>query len=237
MSSRFGLSRSQLPVRYLSVPLCSKKLSFGDCDPLVLQIKKKMNAWTTRTLSLAGRLTMLTSVISGIIHKWTSAFLLPKKVIKAITSLCSSFLWHGKIGVPTGVKVAWYDVSVPKSEGGLGIRNLEVWSDACALKLIWMLFFRAGSIWVAWMRSKYLSHAPFWSLNEKNYGYSWMFRRLLKLRSKALHFLKIHVGNGDSTFFWWDPWTSFGMLYTFFGHDAWTFTSWRSLVRYCGRCS
>ena len=116
--------------------------------------------------------------------------------------------------------MAWYDVSVPKSEGGLGIRNLEVWSDACALKLIWMLFFRTGSIWVAWMRSKYLSHAPFWSLNEKNYGYSWMFRRLLKLRSKALHFLKIHVGNGDSTFFWWDPWTPFGMLYTFFGHDG-----------------
>ncbi|XP_018464388.2 uncharacterized protein LOC108835656 [Raphanus sativus] len=97
---------------------------------------------------------------------------------------------------------------------------MEVWSDACALKLIWMLFFRAGSIWVLRMRSKYLSYAPFWSLNEKYYGYSWMFPKLLKLMNKGLHFLKIHVGNDDSTFFWWDAWTSFGMLYTFLGHGG-----------------
>ncbi|KAL0796690.1 hypothetical protein Bca101_068067 [Brassica carinata] len=219
-SNRFGLSSAKLPVRYLGVPLCSKKLSFGDCDPLLLQIKKKMNSWTTRALSMAGRLTMLTSVISGIIDYWSSAFFLPKKVIRAINSLCSSFLWHGKIGVSSGAKVAWNDLSYPKAEGGLGIRSMEGWSQTCALKLIWMLYFREGSIWVAWIRSKYLSSAPFWSLNVKNYQYSWMFRRLLKMRHKALQFLRIKIGDGDSTFFWWDPWTPFGLLYSFLGQDG-----------------
>lgn len=78
ISNGFGLARSNLPVRYLGTPLCTKKLSFSDCDPLLLQIKKKMSSWTTRTLSMAGRLTMLTFVISGIIGYWSSAFFLPK---------------------------------------------------------------------------------------------------------------------------------------------------------------
>lgn len=220
IASRFGLTRSNLPVRYLGTPLCTKKLSFSDCDPLLLQIKKKLSSWTTRSLSMAGRLTMLTSVISGIIGYWSSAFLLPKRVMKAINSLCSSFLWHGTIGISTGAKVAWKALCTPKTEGGLGIRNIETWSETCALKLIWMLFFRAGSIWVAWMRQRYLNRASFWSLNEKNYTYSWMFRRLLKLRPKALDFIRISIGRGDDTYFWWDPWTPFGPLYSYLGQDG-----------------
>lgn len=105
-SSRFGLTPITLHVRYLEIPLCSKKLSFADCEPLQLQIKKEDESWSTRALSMAERLTMLSTIISGIIRYLTSAFFLPKKVIKAIKSLCSSFMWHGSIDVHTNVKVA-----------------------------------------------------------------------------------------------------------------------------------
>ncbi|VVB04795.1 unnamed protein product [Arabis nemorensis] len=83
-----------------------------------------------------------------------------------------------------------------------------------------MLYFRGSSIWVAWIRRKYLSRSPLWALNEKNYMYSWMFRKLLKLRYVAATFLRIKIGNGDDTFFWWDPWTPFGPLIHFFGPDG-----------------
>ncbi|CAN6872086.1 unnamed protein product [Brassica oleracea var. botrytis] len=75
-----------------------------------------------------------------------------------------------------------------------------------------MLYFRARSIWVVWMRGRYLSSSPFWDLNEKNYAYSWMFRKLLKLISKALSFLRITIGK--------DPWAPFGTLYSFLGEHA-----------------
>ncbi|CAA7024003.1 unnamed protein product [Microthlaspi erraticum] len=215
----FNLKASSLPIRYLGLPLSSKKLSVGDCDPLIVQIKQKLDSWNNRLLSLAGRLSLLSSVISGIIGFWTSAFILPLKVIKRINSLSSSFLWHGKTGNSSGAKVAWRDLSYPKSEGGLGLRDIASWNNACALKLIWMLFFRADSIWVAWIRNRYLS-SSFWALNDKNYAYSWMFRKILKLRSKAIQFLSIKVRNGDSTLFWWDPWTPFGSLFTYLGEDG-----------------
>ncbi|KAG7536847.1 Reverse transcriptase zinc-binding domain [Arabidopsis suecica] len=47
-----------------------------------------------------------------------------------------------------------------------------------------------------------------------------MLRKLLKLRSKAYYFLKIKIGNGDDTFFCWDPWTPFGPLIHYFGTNG-----------------
>lgn len=102
----------------------------------------------------------------------------------------------------------------------MGFRSLSSWNDTCGLKLIWMLYFRAGSIWVAWMRRKYFSQYSFWALNERNYRYSSMIRKLLKLRQKACLFLRINIGNGEDTFFWWDPWTPFGPLIQFLGNNG-----------------
>ena len=32
--------------------------------------------------------------------------------------------------------------------------------------------------------------------------------------------LKIYVGSGDTAFFWWDPWTPLGSLYSFLGESC-----------------
>lgn len=47
-----------------------------------------------------------------------------------------------------------------------------------------------------------------------------MFRSILSLRHKALPFISIEIKNGDSTFFWWDPWTPYGILRDFLGSDT-----------------
>ncbi|CAA7042280.1 unnamed protein product [Microthlaspi erraticum] len=196
IQSKFSLAPASLPIRYLGLPLCSKKLSVNDCDPLISKIRIKINSWMHRHLSLDGRLRLLSSIISGIIVFWTQAFFLTKTVIRKINSLCSSFLWHEKLDCPTGARVAWYDVCFPKAEGDLGIRSISSWNETSDLKLIWMFFFRFGSIWVAWMRSRYLNRSSFWSLKEDNATFSWMFRKILKLRQKALSFLRISIGLG-----------------------------------------
>lgn len=148
---------------------------------------------------------------------WSAAFFLPKKVINLINSLSSSFLWHGSLGISTGAKVSWNNLAFPKSEDGLGIRSLTSWNQTCGLKLIWMLFFRGGSIWVAWMRHKYISKQSLWALNENNNSFCWTFRKILKLRTVATAFFSIKIGNGEDTYFWWDPWTPFGPLINHLG--------------------
>lgn len=56
---------------------------------------------------------------------WCNVFLLPKKLIKKLESLCSSFPWKGIDENVNGVKVSWDCDCKPRDEGELGIRKLE----------------------------------------------------------------------------------------------------------------
>lgn len=66
ISSATGLTVGALPVRHLGVPLTAKKLSIYQCGPLLHHIKGKINCWSARSLSYAGRLLLLNTVVAGI---------------------------------------------------------------------------------------------------------------------------------------------------------------------------
>jgi len=73
-------------------------------------------------------------------------FILPKKVIRLIEQKFNIFLWSGKDTKPKA-KVAWDKFCFPKSEGGLGLRKLDVWNCAAMLNRTWNLFSQTGSLW------------------------------------------------------------------------------------------
>lgn len=77
------------------VPLAAKKLSIGEWWPLVEKITARINCWTSKLLSYAGRVQLLKLVLFGVQSYWAQIFMLPKKVMKMINVLCRSFLWTG----------------------------------------------------------------------------------------------------------------------------------------------
>ena len=50
-----GVPKGALPFRYLDFPLSSKSLDFNDCKFLVDKITARVTHWTSRKLSMAGR--------------------------------------------------------------------------------------------------------------------------------------------------------------------------------------
>lgn len=56
ISQQTGLSTGIFPIRYLGVPLHTKKISHIQCAPLIQSIKNKLRSWTVRRISYAGRL-------------------------------------------------------------------------------------------------------------------------------------------------------------------------------------
>lgn len=108
-----------LPLRYLGVPLNSRKLSLASSEPLLHQIKARFSSWSTKTLSFAGRLLLIKTVISGITNFWCSSFVLPKACVGKINSMCSTFLWRGNLDARNNARVAWETVTKPKEEGGI----------------------------------------------------------------------------------------------------------------------
>lgn len=151
MLNSFSFSTGTLPVRYLGLPLLTKRMTVADYMPLVEKIRKRMSSWTGRFLSHAGRLQLISSVITSLANFWLSAFRLPGSCLKEIEILCSAFLWSGPDLKTTKAKVSWKDICLPKNEGGLGLRPLKETNKVLCLKLIWRIYSSRSSLWVKWI--------------------------------------------------------------------------------------
>ncbi|GFZ05002.1 hypothetical protein Acr_17g0005740 [Actinidia rufa] len=90
----------KLPVRYIGMPLITTKL----------------------------RVQLINSIIFSMQVYWASTFILPKRVSKEINNIHRNFLWCGVKLKHTGAKVSWEDVSLPRNEGGLGIKDVAIWN-------------------------------------------------------------------------------------------------------------
>ena len=55
----------KLPVRYLGVPLITKKLGVKECKPLIDRVKNRVQDWRNRNMTYAGRLQLIASILSS----------------------------------------------------------------------------------------------------------------------------------------------------------------------------
>ncbi|KAL2248022.1 UNVERIFIED_CONTAM: putative mitochondrial protein [Sesamum indicum] len=205
-----GFQEGQLPVRYLGLPLLSSRLFISDCQPLLLKIDARINGWEGISLSYAGRIQIIKSVLSAMSIYWASAFILLKAIIKQIEKCLRTFLWKGT-STSGYAKVAWKDVCEPIKEGGQGIKDIGILNRSLiAKKLCDVIRCDRTSIWVEWLKQTRLHNTSIWTINEK--GGSWGWRKLLRLRSSILPMMEFLIGEGRSFYLWKDPWHQLGPL-------------------------
>ncbi|KAL2235669.1 UNVERIFIED_CONTAM: hypothetical protein Sindi_1299100 [Sesamum indicum] len=205
-----GFQEGHLPMRYLGIPLLSSRLSIADCQPLLLKIDARIKGWEGISLSYAGRVQIIKSVLSAMSIYWASAFILPKAIIKQIEKRLRNFLWKGTY-TSGYAKVAWKDVCKPIMEGGQGIKDIGILNRALMeKKLCDVIRCDRTSIWVEWLKHGRLRDNSIWAINEK--GGSWGWRKLLQLRSSILPMTEFLIGEGRTFFLWKDPWHHLGPL-------------------------
>ena len=78
--SLLGFQEGHLPMRYLGLPLISSRLTISDCQPLLSKIDARIAGWEGMSLSYAGRVQIIKSVLSALSIYWASAFILPKVI-------------------------------------------------------------------------------------------------------------------------------------------------------------
>lgn len=205
-------AKGSLPVRYLGLPLLTKRMTVSDFLLLVEKIRSRISSWMGRFLSFGGRLQLIQSVITSLANFWLSAFRLPAACLKEIEHLCSAFLWSGPALNTNKAKVAWSEVCKPKEEGGLGIRPLKEVNTVSCLKLIWRLLTAKNSLWVSWIQVHLIRKGSFWTVKENTQLGSWMWGKILKYRSIAKGFYRVSVKNGKQTSFWHEAWSDLGCL-------------------------
>jgi len=214
---QFPFELGTLPVKYLGLPLLTKRMTQSDYLPLVEKIRARITSWTNRFLSFAGRLQLIKSVLSSITNFWLSVFRLPKACLQEIEKMFSAFLWSGPDLNTKKAKIAWSEVCKLKEEGGLGLKPLKEANEVSLLKLIWRILSARDSLWVKWVNKHLIRKETFWSVKENTGLGSWLWRKILKQRDKARLFHRMEVRSGTFTSFWHDHWCPLGRLHQHMG--------------------
>jgi hypothetical protein len=188
------------------MPLIAGKLTFTDCIPLIEKITAKIRSWTARHLSFSGRVQLIQMY-------WSSIFIFPKKLVKAIEQNLINSCGKGaeEVSKCHGSKFVFL-----KKEEGLGLKRVEDWNKAALMKHIWNPFTQAGSLWVAWVYGELLKGRSFWTVKIPQ-ECSWGWKKLMKLRTEARSLLSHEVGYGSNIFLWHDRWHPNGVLYQMYG--------------------
>lgn len=181
-------SLGDFPIRYLGVPLVHGRMKIAHFAPLIESISGHIKHWMTNSISYAGRLELISSVIQGIQAFWLHAFPLPSTIIEKANKLCRDFLWAG--GKP---KVAWHNICTPKKEGGLGLRDIKTWNSTILMKVLWNININKDSLWIKWVHDYYLRGWDLWE---------WICRiddhPLFKKLGKIKNILLMRAGNASS---------------------------------------
>ncbi|GFS40060.1 hypothetical protein Acr_00g0066450 [Actinidia rufa] len=154
-------------------------------SPLLDKISGYISAWAGANLSYAGRTKLVKSVLQGVECFWLSIIPIPAGVRSKIIQLCRNFLWSGNCNSNKKPLVAWNEVTMPKSEGGLGIRNMKAWNKALLSKTLWDIQAKKDSLWVQWVHQIYMSNSNFWDYKVKHAD-SPLLKQVIALRDEII---------------------------------------------------
>nr|XP_043639208.1 uncharacterized protein LOC122610275 [Erigeron canadensis] len=152
-----------------------------------------------------GRLQLIQTVLSSMYVYWSSVFILPARVTAEIEQMLRGFLWSQGSLEKGKAKVAWDVVSLPNQEGGLGIRNLDIYNVVLMVAHIWNLLALKESLWVKWIYIHRLRGRSFWEVPLRG-NLSWSWRKLLQIRPIVRKQFWFMFGNGQNVSAWYDNW-------------------------------
>ncbi|XP_035838846.1 uncharacterized protein LOC118486474 [Helianthus annuus] len=187
--------------------LISSRLAYSDCKILVERVQRRIDNWLSKSLSFAGRLQLINSVISAMYTYWASVFMLPVRIVKKLEKCMRRFLWNGGVQGSVRSKVAWKDVCLPKTEGGLGIRSVMDVNKALISSHVWSIINNRRSLWVSWIHSYKLKGTSFWEVKCSS-NPSWGWRKFLALRNQIRPYVWKSIQSGRQTNAWSDNWCS-----------------------------
>ena len=121
--------------KYLGLPVGANPKKVSTWEPMLDQLRNKLNSWRSKYVSLGGRVILFNSVLNTILILYLSFMKMSLKVVKMVICIqreflviCiqREFLWAGVGG---GWKICWVNwrkIHHPRGKGGLGVRDVKV---------------------------------------------------------------------------------------------------------------
>jgi hypothetical protein len=121
----------------------SKKRAFQD---IIDKVHSRIEGWRAKTLSQAGILVLIKSVVATLPSYAMSSFLLPKSLCNELDRIFKKFWWGFPSKKARNLSLkARNSLCIPKMLGGLGLRKMREVNLALVSKLGWKLLTKSDS--------------------------------------------------------------------------------------------
>ncbi|GAU28852.1 hypothetical protein TSUD_21890 [Trifolium subterraneum] len=215
MACRFlNCKQGMVPFSYLGLPVGANPRRCSTWDPLIEQLRRRLQNWRHKYVSLGGRIVLINSVLNAIPIFYLSFLRMPAVVIKKIIRIQREFLWGGVKGGRKISWVTWKEVCRPRSQGGLGVRDVGKVSLSLLIKWRWRLLQKDNSFWKELLVAKYGLHVRYnvhWIGHVLPSRASLWWKDICGIDAReegswfACNMSRV-LGNGNSTRFWLDCW-------------------------------
>jgi hypothetical protein len=138
---------------------------------------------------------------------------IPKACIDDIPKIQRNFIWGDTDQKRRFHAVGWDKVTMPKWNGGLGLRKLETMNQACLLKLKWKYHSSNNDLWCNVLRGKYEDSRAQRNAATRNTD-SPLWKNLVALTSKLEQHSVRSVRDGASVDAWNHAWIEAGVQIT-----------------------
>lgn len=140
--------------KYLGLPSLighSKKTVFRYLKDKAFQ---KIQSWSSKLLSRAGKAVMIRNVAQSIPSYTMSCFMIPKTLCQE--RMMNAFWWKSNSSNNKGIRwCAWEKMSMSKKRGGLGFRDLHGFNLALLGKQCWNLIKKPDSLVAKVLKARY----------------------------------------------------------------------------------
>ncbi|XP_058724167.1 uncharacterized mitochondrial protein AtMg00310-like [Vicia villosa] len=190
---------------YLGLPSMigrSKKAVFSFIKD---RIWRRINSWSGRSLSKAGKEVMIKSVLQSIPAYIMSIYLIPDGVVNDIEKMLNSFWWGGGRS-NKGIRwLTWERMTMLKKEGGLGFRDFKAFNMAMVAKQGWNFLSKPNSLVSRIFKARYFPHSSYLDSKVGN-NPSFVWRSLWKAKEVLKIGSRWSIGDGRSIKVMHEPW-------------------------------
>ncbi|KAL0907914.1 hypothetical protein M5K25_022368 [Dendrobium thyrsiflorum] len=139
LSKLLGIKRVNSFV-YLGLICSINRMKASDYNRIINKALKLVHVWGLKTLSLAGRSSLIKSSLGTLINYQLAHSKVPMSVIDKIDRICRAFLWQDKQDHRGIHYVSWKKICLPKEQGGLGFKSMRMWSGPVRARLAWHFY-------------------------------------------------------------------------------------------------
>ncbi|XP_062176085.1 uncharacterized protein LOC133881146 [Alnus glutinosa] len=194
---------------YLGLPFIfgkSKRVAF---QPILDKVLNKIERWRAKTLSQAGRTVLIKATAAAIPSYAMSTFMLPVSICKMLDRSFKNFWWGFPKDKSRNLSLkSWSSICLPRSQGGLGIRDMKSTNLALISKLGWKILNNSDNIWVQFLQKKYIRYGNFLT-SPLFYSASYFWKGLQKCKSLIQSGACLQVAVNSDFEVWTTPWTMY----------------------------